>query len=67
MKVLSEREGRERDTDDLKALVQVASKDDLEEVRELLSLIRERGYNRGKDLESALRDVERRVRSRDRG
>jgi predicted nucleotidyltransferase len=54
MKTLAVREGREQDAADLRALLAVASKDELAEAREALRLITERGFTRGKRLEDEL-------------
>lgn len=50
MKVLSENEHRENDAADLRALIAVATDDELEAAEQALALIQERGFDRGKDL-----------------
>jgi hypothetical protein len=50
MKVLSVSDVRDQDRADLRALIAVASKADLEEARVALELIEERGFHRDKDL-----------------
>jgi len=54
MKVLSEAPGRQHDRADLQVLLVAASPTQLDEAREALCLIEERGFNRGKDLETSL-------------
>ena len=51
MKLLSEREERDHDAADLRALLAVASEADIRKVRDALLLIEERGFDRGKLLE----------------
>ena len=51
MKVLSrDDQRRPADLGDLRALLAVATPDDIERARELLRLITQRGFARGKDL-----------------
>lgn len=54
LKVLSARPGRYRDIGDLQGLFEVASPQELNEARDLLDLITERGFNRNKDLQKDL-------------
>jgi len=60
MKVLSERIGRERDRDDLRALVDAVDEDGVAVARAAVSLIEERGFHRGKDLGAILESFLRR-------
>lgn len=64
MKTLSEREGRERDRDDLRELLAAASHEDVKEARTLLTLIEERGYHRDKDLLARLGEAQEELRAR---
>lgn len=64
MKTLSEREGRERDRDDLLALLSSATSEDIQEARALLELIEMRGFHRGKDLQARLAGALNAVRGR---
>ena len=54
LKTLSESDKRPNDLDDLKALIRVASRDELREAGELVALIEERGYHRGMNLRERL-------------
>jgi predicted nucleotidyltransferase len=54
MKVLAEREEREQDRADLRVLLRVATDPEVQETRDLVRLIEERGFNRGKDVTQAL-------------
>lgn len=58
MKVLAAREGRDQDVGDLRALLAVASQEQVEEARAALRLITERGFDRGKNLLEDLRKLE---------
>jgi hypothetical protein len=57
LKVLSAREPRPQDRMDLAALFELATARDLEVARSTLSLIQQRGYDRGKDLLRELKTV----------
>ena len=50
MKVLSVSDVRDQDRADLRALLAIASEEELEEARDALELIQERGFQRDKDL-----------------
>ena len=54
MKVLSESESRQQDRIDLHALLVVATDVEIERARQASSLIRERDFDRGKDLQAGL-------------
>lgn len=54
MKVLSESPNRDQDRSDLRALIRVASSSELDEAKQAVALIEERGYHRDKDLQAAL-------------
>jgi predicted nucleotidyltransferase len=54
LKVLSRSEQRGRDDDDLRALVSRADAGELERARHALTLIADRGFARGKDLQAEL-------------
>ena len=54
MKTLSERQGRERDRDDLRELLAAANESEIGEARQLLTLIKDRGFDREKDLQGRL-------------
>ena len=58
LKVLS-RDDVRRPTDlaDLRSLIARASREDIQEAEELLSLITQRGYHRDRDLRSLLQDL----------
>jgi len=54
LKVLSEQEGREQDTLDIRALLREANVEDLQKARDACKLITERGFHRKRDLLSLL-------------
>ena len=54
MKVLSEAPGRHHDRADLQVLLVAASRAQLDDAREAVRLIEQRGFNRGKDLQTSL-------------
>ena len=54
MKVLSENPVRTQDMWDLQVLLQASSGSELDRARELVRLIRERGFHRDRDLEGSL-------------
>jgi predicted nucleotidyltransferase len=62
MKVLSEAPGREHDRADLQVLLVAASPNQLDEAREALRLIEERGFHRDKDLQASLDSFVRQLR-----
>ena len=66
LKVLSESEDRPNDRDDLKALIRVASADELREAAELVVLIEERGYHRDRELQPRLASFIKQYRTRGR-
>ena len=54
LKILSrDDDRREQDRRDLRMLIECATPQDLERARELLALITSRGYDRGRDLQTA--------------
>jgi len=55
MKVLAMREGRDHDAGDLRALIAIASEEEIRESRDALGLIEARGFDRGKPLREDLR------------
>ena len=50
LKLLAQTPGRPQDAADLSALRGIATKQDLEDARQAIDLITERGFNRGRDL-----------------
>ena len=54
LKILAAREARPQDVGDARQLLRVASAEDLHLARESLELIRQRGYDRDKDLQGEL-------------
>lgn len=58
MKVLSMREERPNDRADLRGLMATASNSDLDQARDAVELIHERGFNRGRDLRAELERLE---------
>jgi hypothetical protein len=55
MKALAESDTREQDRADLKALVAMSTKRELEDARNAVQLIEKRGFARGKRLEDVLK------------
>lgn len=54
LKVLSEEEGREQDTLDIRALLAEATSEDIQLAKDSCKLITKRGYNRGRNLTELL-------------
>jgi hypothetical protein len=63
MKVLSQSSARMQDQIDLMNLIRDLSEDELEDAREALRLMTERGFNRDRDLLASLEEFIHRVRS----
>lgn len=67
LKALSESDERPVDRDDLLALIRAASKAELDEALAAVALIQERGFHRGKDLRSLLREFIRKYQAKSSG
>ena len=57
MQVLARDEDRPQDSVDLKALLEVATPEDIRLAREAIALIMARGYNRGRELDTDLQNL----------